>query len=102
MIAVVIFNDCLGFRSRVCTPVLITRSFARNIQKRPPLAQLFGIEAVVKDRSEKISLAGKGMEVETDPGVVKGTKLKILKYPHPQVITNAKFVVASIILSINH
>jgi len=30
--------------------------------------------------------AGKAFSIESDPGKVKGTKLRVLKYPHPQVV----------------
>lgn len=33
-------------------------------------------------------VSNKVMKPEKDPGVVKGTKLRILKYPNPKVSTN--------------
>lgn len=80
-----------AFRA-VCFTPPIGRSFRRHLRtiSRPSPTRI--PRSRVDDRfGVAVSGAGSPFAAEVDPGNVKGTKLRILKYPHPQLrAENAK------------
>jgi hypothetical protein len=76
MLTVMIFMINILYLSKINNGFIITRTFRKRTTTFPKLKW---------SPIANIPQSFGNFEKEIDPGIVKGTKLRILKYPHPKV-----------------